>query len=83
MVIQNGEIKDSLVVCQSNQGGEIRGSLLRMTRFSVAFEVYSPASVLRLSEVLSEFRIIAAGPHPILGPSGGRQPGQCRPYLGL
>ena len=54
----NGEIKDSLVVCQSNQGVEIRGSLLRLTRFAVVFEMYSPTIVLRLSEVLSEFRIV-------------------------
>ena len=54
----NGEIKDSLVVCQNNQGIEIRGSLLRLTRFAVVFEIYSPTIVLRLSEVLSEFRII-------------------------
>ena len=58
MGIQDGEIKDSLVACQSSQGGEIRGCLLRLTRFSVVFEIYNPATVLRLSEVLSEFRII-------------------------
>jgi len=52
------EVKESLVVCQTNQGGEIRASLLRLTRFAVVFEIYSPTSVLRLSEVLSEFRII-------------------------
>ena len=54
----SGEIKDSLVVCRSNQGAEIRGSLLRLTRFAVVFEIYSPTIVLRLSEVLSEFRIV-------------------------
>jgi extracellular factor (EF) 3-hydroxypalmitic acid methyl ester biosynthesis protein len=58
MGIQNVEIKDSLVACQSSQGGEIRGSLLRLTRFAVVFETYNPASALRLSEVLSEFRIV-------------------------
>ena len=46
------------MVCQTNQGIGIRGSLLRLTRFAVVFELYSPAIVLRLSEVLSEFRII-------------------------
>jgi extracellular factor (EF) 3-hydroxypalmitic acid methyl ester biosynthesis protein len=58
MGIQNSEIKDSLVICQSSQGGEMRSSLLRLTRFAVAFEVYNPVSALRLSEVLGEFRII-------------------------
>ena len=56
----NGEIKDSLVVCRSNHGLEIRGSLLRLTRFAVVFEIYSPTIVLRLSEVLSEFQIIVS-----------------------
>src|ERR1035438_951822 len=54
----NGDIEDSLVVCQSNQGMEVRGSLLRLTRFAVVVEIYSPTVILRLSEVLSEFRII-------------------------
>ena len=58
MSTENGEIKESLVVCQNNQGMEVRGSLLRLTRFAVVFEIYSPASVLRMSEVLSEFRIV-------------------------
>jgi extracellular factor (EF) 3-hydroxypalmitic acid methyl ester biosynthesis protein len=58
MGTQNGEVKDSMVVCQSNQGVELHASLLRLTRFSVVFELYNPASVLRLSEVLAEFRII-------------------------
>jgi extracellular factor (EF) 3-hydroxypalmitic acid methyl ester biosynthesis protein len=58
MVIQKSETKESLVICQSSQGGEIRGSLLRLTRFAVVFEMYSPTIVLRLSEVLSEFRIV-------------------------
>lgn len=58
MSTENGEIKESLVVCQNNQGIEIRGSLLRLTRFAVVFEIYSPTIILRLSEVLSEFRIV-------------------------
>jgi hypothetical protein len=45
----SNEIKDSLVVGRSNQGIEIRGSLLRLTRFAVVFEIYSPTIVLRLS----------------------------------
>jgi extracellular factor (EF) 3-hydroxypalmitic acid methyl ester biosynthesis protein len=52
------ELKVSLVVCRSSQGLELRGSLLRLTRYQAAFEVYNPAAVLRLSEVLSDFKII-------------------------
>ncbi|MDB6055051.1 MAG: SAM-dependent methyltransferase, partial [Verrucomicrobiales bacterium] len=34
--------------------------LLRLTRYLVVFEVYNPYSILQLSEVLSEFRIVMA-----------------------
>jgi extracellular factor (EF) 3-hydroxypalmitic acid methyl ester biosynthesis protein len=55
----NGEWKECVVVCKTSQGVELRGSLLRLTRFSVAFELYNPHAVLRTSEVLSDFRILA------------------------
>jgi len=58
MSAQNGEVKDSLIVCQSSQGQEIRASVLRLTRFLGVFEVYNPSVVLRTSEVLGEFRIV-------------------------
>src|ERR1017187_10547390 len=54
----NGDHKDSLVVCQNHQGIEIRGSLLRFTRYGAVFEIYNPSLVLRMSEVLGQFRII-------------------------
>lgn len=47
-----------MVVCQSSQGVEMRGGLLRLTRFLVVFELYSPSSILRVSEVFSAFKII-------------------------
>lgn len=47
----------SIVYCRNSQGAEVRGTLLRMTRHSVVFEVYNPYSILQLSEVLSEFQI--------------------------
>src|SRR5262245_36444085 len=43
----------------SSQGVELRGNVARLSRHSAAFEVYDPRLVLRLSEVLSDFRIIA------------------------
>lgn len=55
----NGEWKECLVVGRTNQGMEVRGSLLRLTRFSVTFELYNPHVVLHTSEVLSDFRILA------------------------
>lgn len=52
------ETKDSLVVFQTSQGLELRATPLRLTRHLVVFEAYTPNLVLRMSEVLNEFRII-------------------------
>jgi len=54
----NVELKGSLVVCRTSQGMEIRAALVRLTRFTAVFEIYSPGIILRTSEVLSEFKII-------------------------
>src|SRR6266481_3003906 len=51
-------IKDSLVAFRTNQGIELRASVLRLGRYQAVFEVYNPAGVLHLSEVLSDFRIV-------------------------
>jgi extracellular factor (EF) 3-hydroxypalmitic acid methyl ester biosynthesis protein len=58
MAKDESEYPASLVVCHASAGVELRGSLLRVTRYSVVFEVYNPHCVLRLSEVLSEFQIV-------------------------
>jgi extracellular factor (EF) 3-hydroxypalmitic acid methyl ester biosynthesis protein len=50
--------RDSIIVCQTSQGYTVRATPLRITRDVVAFEVYNPYSILQLSEVLKEFRII-------------------------
>jgi extracellular factor (EF) 3-hydroxypalmitic acid methyl ester biosynthesis protein len=54
----NGAIKDSLVIGQNSQGVEIRGSLLRLTRYLAVFEVYNPNLVLQASEVMEDFKVI-------------------------
>src|SRR5438128_5539720 len=54
---QSGE-RNSFIVCRNSQGLEIRATPLRMTRYLVVFEVYNPYSILQLSEVLQEFRIM-------------------------
>jgi extracellular factor (EF) 3-hydroxypalmitic acid methyl ester biosynthesis protein len=54
----NGDLKDSLVVCTSRDGHEVRGRLVQLSRHAVAFEVFSHGSDLRLSEVLENFRVI-------------------------
>src|SRR6185436_13731591 len=50
--------KQSFIVCRNSQGTEVRASLLRLTRYLVVFEVYNPYSILQLSEVLGDFKII-------------------------
>ena len=56
--MDNGVVKDNLVICQSSQGVEIRASLLRLTRYLAVLEVYNPSLVLQASEVLGGFKII-------------------------
>jgi extracellular factor (EF) 3-hydroxypalmitic acid methyl ester biosynthesis protein len=57
-------VTESFVSFHANQGVEIHATLLQLSRFQVVFEVYSPASALRISEALSEFRIVT-GSHTI------------------
>lgn len=52
---------ESVVICENSQGTTIRATLYRMTRYVVSFEVYNPYSILQLSEVLSNFRIMISG----------------------
>jgi len=50
--------RDSIIVGRTSQGYEVRATPLRITRHVVAFEVYNPYSIVQLSEVLKEFKII-------------------------
>lgn len=50
--------EQSFIVCRNSQGMEVRASMLRLTRYLVVFEVYNPYSILQLSEVLTDFKII-------------------------
>ncbi|MGH7972575.1 MAG: hypothetical protein ACREIC_28000, partial [Limisphaerales bacterium] len=59
MSTQNGESKGTLVVCQNSQGMSVHAQVLKLTRHSAVFEIYTPTMVLRTSEVLAEFRIMA------------------------
>src|SRR2546425_13059249 len=56
--MENSAVKESLITFSTSQGIELRGTLLRLTRFEAVFEIYNPASVLLASEVLSEFKIL-------------------------
>ena len=51
-------VKDSFILFRNSQGAEVRATLLRLTRYLAIFEVYNPYSILQMSEVLSEFKII-------------------------
>src|SRR5947207_11646425 len=55
------ETTESLVSCQNSAGVELHATLLKLSRFQIAFEVYSPPGSVRLSEVLSDFRILIQG----------------------
>jgi extracellular factor (EF) 3-hydroxypalmitic acid methyl ester biosynthesis protein len=48
---------DSAVVFRNSQGLEAQGTLMRLNRNAVVFEVYNPYSIVQLSEVLSDLRI--------------------------
>ncbi len=48
----------SFIVCRNSQGAEVRGTLHRLTRYLVVFEVYNPYSIVQLSEVLNDFRVM-------------------------
>lgn len=54
------QASQSVITCRNSQGTELTANLLRISRYSVVFEVYNPYSILQLSEVLSDFRIMAS-----------------------
>lgn len=53
--------REGRVNFQTRGGQEIQGSLLRLTRHVVAFEIYHSAAELRVSDVLNGFKIINGG----------------------
>ena len=46
------------VTFRTIEGTELRGDLVRMTRFAVFFELHNPSSVPRLSETLADFEVV-------------------------
>jgi extracellular factor (EF) 3-hydroxypalmitic acid methyl ester biosynthesis protein len=56
----NGGVRDSWVVFDHSQGAEV-GRLLRFTRHVAVFETYAPSSVLQMSQVLGDFKILLYG----------------------
>jgi extracellular factor (EF) 3-hydroxypalmitic acid methyl ester biosynthesis protein len=55
--MENLAVKESLASFQTSQGVEVRASVLSLTRYAAAFEIYSPETVIRTSEVLEDLKI--------------------------
>lgn len=56
--ISTSKTADTMVVCETSRGSEIRGTVLRMTRHEVSFEIYAAADMVQMSEVLGDFKIL-------------------------
>ena len=54
-------MKESRIEITTASGVELEGRLVRMARFEVVFEVFSPEVLLRTSEVLSRLKILSRG----------------------
>jgi extracellular factor (EF) 3-hydroxypalmitic acid methyl ester biosynthesis protein len=48
---------DNTLTFRNSQGIEAQGTIIRLSRHMVVFEVYNPYSIVQLSEVLSQIRI--------------------------
>jgi hypothetical protein len=54
----NPGLKDTHVAGRSSEGVELRGTPLRLDRHAVVFETFRQGTALKLSEVLSGFKIV-------------------------
>src|ERR1051325_11950416 len=57
LITSSGE-RDSFILARNSQGLEVRAGTLLLTRYLAVFEVYNPYSILQLSEVLTDFKIV-------------------------
>jgi extracellular factor (EF) 3-hydroxypalmitic acid methyl ester biosynthesis protein len=56
--MENMAAKKTVVAGRTNEGIEFQGSIVRLTRDLVVFEVYNPACILQSSEVFGDFKIL-------------------------
>jgi extracellular factor (EF) 3-hydroxypalmitic acid methyl ester biosynthesis protein len=56
--MENVDQKESLVTFRTSQEIEVRATLLSLTPYAATFEVYSPETVIRTSEVLEAFQVL-------------------------
>src|SRR5215208_3137803 len=54
----NARSAEAMVICENSRGAEIHGTLVRLARHEVSFEIYSASDIVQMSEVLSDFRIL-------------------------
>jgi extracellular factor (EF) 3-hydroxypalmitic acid methyl ester biosynthesis protein len=59
--VNTAEVKENHVGFRAAEGGELRGAVTNFTRQSATFELYGELAALRLSEVLTDFRINVRG----------------------
>src|SRR5215472_14856587 len=55
--MEESSVKDSLAVFRTSQAFEVRATVVRLSRFSATFEIYSLDTVIQTSEVLEDFKI--------------------------
>lgn len=54
---KGSSLLSGVVICRNSLGVEITANILRIRRYSVAFEIHNPCRTLQFSEVLRDFRI--------------------------
>jgi extracellular factor (EF) 3-hydroxypalmitic acid methyl ester biosynthesis protein len=52
---------ESVVSCVNSEGLELQGTLLRLDRYHIAFELYGPAGQLRTSEAITDLKVTVMG----------------------
>jgi extracellular factor (EF) 3-hydroxypalmitic acid methyl ester biosynthesis protein len=52
---------EGMVVCETSGGVEIHGTLVRLTRHAVSFEIHNVSDTLQMSEVLANLKILTRG----------------------
>jgi extracellular factor (EF) 3-hydroxypalmitic acid methyl ester biosynthesis protein len=56
--MEKSVLNDAIVTGRTAQGGDIRATVMHVTRFMAVFELYNAGVVLHVSEVLAEFKIV-------------------------
>jgi extracellular factor (EF) 3-hydroxypalmitic acid methyl ester biosynthesis protein len=60
---------EAMLICETTQGTELRASLVRLTRHQAVFEIYNTEIALRVSEVLTNFKVLI-GSTPVFSGRG-------------